>query len=108
MAIDVPTGLCGDSGALLGRTAARADLTLCIGLWKRGLVQDRALGWVGRLERVDLGCPGGCWSIFRRTNPWAWGGRPQIRRWMATGTTWKPPDQIPIQQPESMAGAAYW
>jgi NAD(P)H-hydrate epimerase len=30
VAIDVPTGLCGDTGALLGRTAARADLTLCI------------------------------------------------------------------------------
>ena len=57
VAIDVPTGLCGDSGALLGRTAARADLTLCIGLWKQGLVQDRALRWVGQLERVDLGLP---------------------------------------------------
>ena len=57
VAIDVPTGLCSDSGALLGRTAARADLTLCIGLWKQGLIQDRALRWVGTLERVDLGIP---------------------------------------------------
>ncbi|MEB3260897.1 MAG: NAD(P)H-hydrate dehydratase [Cyanobacteriota bacterium] len=57
VAIDVPTGLCGDSGRVLGQQAARATLTLCIGLWKRGLVQDPALRWVGRLERVDLGLP---------------------------------------------------
>ncbi|MFN9623976.1 MAG: NAD(P)H-hydrate epimerase, partial [Cyanobacteriota bacterium] len=40
LAIDVPTGLCGDTGRRLGRWAARATLTLCIGLWKQGLVQD--------------------------------------------------------------------
>lgn len=57
MAIDVPTGLCSDTGRVLGSQAARADLTLCIGLWKQGLVQDRALRWVGQLERVDLGLP---------------------------------------------------
>jgi NAD(P)H-hydrate epimerase len=57
VAIDVPTGLCSDSGAPLGTTAARADLTLCLGLWKRGLVQDRALAWVGALERLDLDLP---------------------------------------------------
>ena len=57
VAIDVPTGLCSDSGRLLGSAAARADLTLCLGLWKRGLVQDPALAWVGQLERVDLGLP---------------------------------------------------
>jgi hydroxyethylthiazole kinase-like uncharacterized protein yjeF len=57
VAIDVPTGLCCDTGRLLGGRAARADLTLCIGLWKQGLVQDPALRWVGRLERVDLGLP---------------------------------------------------
>jgi hydroxyethylthiazole kinase-like uncharacterized protein yjeF len=57
LAIDGPTGLCFDTGQVLGRQAARADLTLCIGLWKQGLVQDAALRWVGRLERVDLGFP---------------------------------------------------
>jgi len=57
VAIDVPTGLCSDTGQVLGVQAARADLTLCIGLWKQGLVQDPALRWVGRLERVDLGLP---------------------------------------------------
>ncbi|MEB3325245.1 MAG: NAD(P)H-hydrate epimerase [Cyanobacteriota bacterium] len=57
VAIDVPTGLCGDTGRVLGQWAARTDLTLCIGLWKQGLLQDRALRWVGQLERVDLGLP---------------------------------------------------
>ncbi|MEB3334434.1 MAG: NAD(P)H-hydrate epimerase, partial [Cyanobacteriota bacterium] len=57
VAIDVPTGLCGDSGRLLGQQAAQATLTLCIGLWKQGLAQDCALRWVGQVERIDLGLP---------------------------------------------------
>ena len=76
VAIDVPTGLCSDTGALLGRTAARADLTLCIGLWKRGLVQDRALSWVGRLERVDLGLPRKLLERLPADQPLGLGGPP--------------------------------
>jgi NAD(P)H-hydrate epimerase len=57
LAIDGPTGLCSDTGRLLGRTAARATLTLCLGLIRQGLVQDCALDWVGELERIDLGLP---------------------------------------------------
>ncbi len=57
VSIDVPTGLCSDTGRLLGRAAARADLTLCVGLWKRGLLQGRAPDLVGRLERIDLDLP---------------------------------------------------
>ena len=76
VAIDVPTGLCSDTGALLGRSAARADLTLCIGLWKRGLVQDRALGWVGRLERVDLGLPRRLLEHLPADQPLGLGGPP--------------------------------
>jgi NAD(P)H-hydrate epimerase len=55
VAIDVPTGLCSDSGRLLGNAAARASTTYCLGLLKQGLVQDAALAWVGQLERIDLG-----------------------------------------------------
>lgn len=58
LALDVPTGLCADTGSCLGRHAAQAHVTLCIGLLKQGLLQDRALRWVGRLERLDLGLPG--------------------------------------------------
>ena len=57
VAIDVPSGLCSDSGRLLGRAAARAQTTYCLGLLKQGLVQDAALAWVGQLERIDLGLP---------------------------------------------------
>ena len=55
LAIDVPSGLCADSGRALGGYAAAAQLTCCIGLIKQGLVQDTALAWVGELERIDLG-----------------------------------------------------
>jgi NAD(P)H-hydrate epimerase len=58
VAIDVPTGICADEGHCLGGGAATAVRTYCLGLLKRGLVQDQALRWVGVLERVDLGLPG--------------------------------------------------
>lgn len=57
VAVDVPTGLCADSGRLLGAVAARACTTYSIGLIKTGLVQDQALNWVGKLERIDLALP---------------------------------------------------
>jgi hydroxyethylthiazole kinase-like uncharacterized protein yjeF len=56
-AIDVPTGLCADRGMPLRVAAACARKTWCLGLLKRGLVQDSALHWVGELERIDLGLP---------------------------------------------------
>lgn len=74
VAIDVPTGLCSDRGRVLGQQAARADLTLCIGLWKQGLVQDPALRWVGRLERVDLGLPQALLSQLPPGQPLGLGG----------------------------------
>ena len=37
--------------------AARACTTYTIGLIKTGLVQDQALSWVGKLERIDLALP---------------------------------------------------
>ncbi|MEA5423389.1 NAD(P)H-hydrate dehydratase [Synechococcus sp. CCY9201] len=55
LAIDVPSGLCSDSGRCLGDGAAVAHTTFCIGLRKQGLVQDAALPYVGRLRRIDLG-----------------------------------------------------
>ncbi len=57
VAIDVPTGLCADSGRPLGPVAACATITYCLGLLKQGLVQDTALAWVGQLERLELGLP---------------------------------------------------
>jgi hypothetical protein len=57
IAIDGPTGICADSGKLLGRVAACAAVSLSIGLLKQGFLQDQALAWVGQLERIELGLP---------------------------------------------------
>jgi hydroxyethylthiazole kinase-like uncharacterized protein yjeF len=55
VSLDVPSGLCSDSGRPLGAVAATARLTLCVGLIKQGLCLDPALPFVGALERIDLG-----------------------------------------------------
>ncbi len=57
VAIDVPTGLCADTGQATGSGMAQAVSTYAIGLIKTGLVQDAALAAVGALHWVDLGLP---------------------------------------------------
>ena len=57
VAVDVPTGLCADSGQATGPVTAQALTTYAIGLIKTGLVQDAALASVGQLEWIDLGLP---------------------------------------------------
>jgi len=56
VAIDVPSGLDADAGVADG-DAVRADVTVTMGLPKRGLVQPAALDYVGTLEVVDIGIP---------------------------------------------------
>src|SRR6266508_2321937 len=53
-AVDLPTGLDGDSGKT-DRDCVIADLTVTIGFAKPGLLADDALNFVGRLEIVQLG-----------------------------------------------------
>lgn len=56
LAVDIPSGLCADTGRVLG-TAVRADLTVTfIGL-KRGLFTLQAPDHVGELQFADLGVP---------------------------------------------------
>lgn len=86
VAIDGPSGLCADRGAVLGRVAARAARTYCIGLIKRGLVQDSALHWVGQLERIDLSLPSSLLETLPPTNPLALA--PADR----AGSPWPQPD----------------
>ena len=57
ISLDLPAGLHSDSGCPLKGGAARASDTLCVGLIKRGLVQDSALDFVGALHRIDPGVP---------------------------------------------------
>jgi NAD(P)H-hydrate epimerase len=52
-AVDLPTGLEGDSGKT-DRDCVIADFTVTIGFAKPGLVADNALNFVGRLEVVRL------------------------------------------------------
>src|SRR5207249_4167262 len=52
-AVDLPTGLDGDSGKT-DRDGVVADFTVTIGFAKPGLVADGALDFVGRLEVVSL------------------------------------------------------
>ena len=52
-AVDLPTGLDGDSGQV-DRDCVIADFTVTIGFAKAGLIADRAIDYVGRLEVVPL------------------------------------------------------
>ncbi|NJM47995.1 MAG: NAD(P)H-hydrate epimerase, partial [Alkalinema sp. RU_4_3] len=54
VALDLPSGLDGNTGKPWG-AAIRAKTTLCLGLWKLGLLQEDALPWVGQVELIDIG-----------------------------------------------------
>ncbi|MFM7675731.1 MAG: NAD(P)H-hydrate epimerase, partial [Synechococcus sp.] len=74
LAIDVPTGLCSDTGRSLGAAAATARTTYCLGLLKQGLLQDGALRHVGRLERIDLALPAALLETLPAGQPLVVGG----------------------------------
>ena len=57
LALDAPTGLDADTGAL-DAAALAADLTVTLGNPKRGLFLFPGAAAVGRLEVVDIGIPG--------------------------------------------------
>ena len=59
ISIDLPSGIHTDTGEVLG-VAVRATHTLCLGLWKLGLVQDAALEWIGQAELIDFDIPWAC------------------------------------------------
>lgn len=56
VAVDLPSGIHGDTGAVLG-TAFQADLTVSFAFPKWGHLLDPALDYVGRLEVVEIGIP---------------------------------------------------
>ncbi len=56
ISVDLPSGMDTDTGQPQG-SCVQADLTLCLGLWKRALYQDEALYYLGLVERVDIGIP---------------------------------------------------
>ena len=56
LSIDLPSGIHSDRGMVMG-TAIRATNTLCLGLWKRGLLTESATSYIGKLERIDFDIP---------------------------------------------------
>ena len=56
VAIDIPSGLDGQTGALLG-SAVEADLTVTFGCPKIGLYVGDAIDLVGQIEVVNIGIP---------------------------------------------------
>ncbi len=57
VSLDVPSGLCSDTGKPFLGGAAFSAFTLTVGFVKKGLVQDLAMPNVGNLVRIDLGFP---------------------------------------------------
>ncbi len=55
VSIDVPTGLCPNSGKPFSKNAVKADYSLVVGLNKVGLLQDIALPFIGELHHIDIG-----------------------------------------------------
>ena len=56
LSIDLPSGLHSDHGSVMG-IAIKATNTLCLGLWKRGLLTEAATPYVGKLEKVSFDIP---------------------------------------------------
>jgi ADP-dependent NAD(P)H-hydrate dehydratase / NAD(P)H-hydrate epimerase len=54
VAVDIPTGLNGDSGETDPEDPVTADFTMTVGFAKHGLIVDSSLDLVGRLEVVPL------------------------------------------------------
>lgn len=54
--LDIPSGICADSGAVLG-TAVKADYTITFGYQKLGLLLYPGADYAGRITVVDIGFP---------------------------------------------------
>lgn len=64
VAVDLPSGLCCDTGQPLG-IALRAVLTVTFVARKRGFEAPGAAEYTGPVEVVAIGCPPSCWAHVR-------------------------------------------
>ncbi len=69
ISIDIPAGLDSDNGNTVSNTSCQSTSTLCLGLFKTGLIQDSAIDFVGDLERVDIGIPDKILADLPETQP---------------------------------------
>ncbi len=69
VSLDVPAGLCPDTGKPFDGRAAVASRTLSVGLYKKGLIQDDALPYVGEIILFDIGIPKRILADLSHTNP---------------------------------------
>ena len=54
ISIDIPTGLCPNSGKVFSKSAIKSNFTLSIGLKKIGILQDKAIPYVGKIIDIDI------------------------------------------------------
>ncbi len=54
VSIDIPTGLCPDTGKVFSKSAIKSNFTLSIGLKKIGILQDVAIPYVGKIINIDI------------------------------------------------------
>ncbi len=57
VSLDVPSGICSDSGKTISEGNAVASQTITVGLFKKGLLQDIAISNVGKIKKIDIGIP---------------------------------------------------
>ncbi|MEM9151976.1 MAG: NAD(P)H-hydrate dehydratase [Cyanobacteria bacterium P01_F01_bin.3] len=54
--VDLPSGIHTDTGQVMG-VAIEATCTACLGIWKRGFMQERTLTYFGECELIDFDIP---------------------------------------------------
>lgn len=62
LAVDIPSGVSGDTGAAAGRLV-RADRTVTMAAWKIGLLQGDGPSYSGVVEVADIGIPVGSCGV---------------------------------------------
>ncbi len=60
VAVDIPTGVNGETGEVYKELAVEADVTVTFGLPKLGLFQWPGRGYVNHLRVIDIGIPNSC------------------------------------------------